>query len=697
MAEQSQLQVPIRILSAKSDLLIALGVIGIVGVMIIPLPPLMLDFLLSFDIALSVVILLSALYTLDPLEFSVFPSLLLLATLFRLSLNVASTRLILLHGENGVEAAGKVIMAFGSFVIGGNYVVGLLVFFILVLINFIVITRGAERTAEVSARFTLDAMPGKQMSIDADLNAGLINEEQARLRRLKISQEAEFYGSMDGASKFVKGDAIAGMVITFINIVGGLVIGVLQKGMSVSEAATTYIILTVGDGLVSQIPALIVSTASGIIVTRAISESNIGQEMTKQLLIHPKAIGLTSAILFCFGLVPGLPTFSFLSLSAASAILAYSVYKVQIGETKKAAEEFTAKPAPSEAESKLISLVEPLGLEVGLRLIPLIDLNQHGEILDRITAIRKQYASEMGFAFPAVRIRDNLRLDPNSYSILIKGVSVAQGSLMPGHCLAMNTDEQAVPIEGIPTRDPTFGLPALWIPEKDTNKARALGYTVVDLSTVVATHFKEIVRMHSHEILSRQDVQTMLDTLAESHPKVVEEVTPALLPLGTIQKVLQNLLKEQIPVRDLVTIIETLGDYGRSVKDPDLLTEYVRGRLARTISSLYQDEAGIVSAFILDQKIEDLISRSVQHTDQGSHLAMNPALAQQIIARIGEVVTQSEEGDNYPILLCSGTVRRYVRGLTERFVPKLVVLAYHEIADNVKLQSRGVVELGDAN
>jgi len=697
MAEQSQLQVPIRILTAKSDLLIALGVIGIVGVMIIPLPPLMLDFLLSFDIALSVVILLSALYTLDPLEFSVFPSLLLLATLFRLSLNVASTRLILLHGENGVEAAGKVIMAFGSFVIGGNYVVGLLVFFILVLINFIVITRGAERTAEVSARFTLDAMPGKQMSIDADLNAGLINEEQARLRRLKISQEAEFYGSMDGASKFVKGDAIAGMVITFINIVGGLVIGVLQKGMSVSEAATTYIILTVGDGLVSQIPALIVSTASGIIVTRAISETNIGQEMTKQLLIHPKAIGLTSAILFCFGLVPGLPTFSFLGLSAASAILAYSVYKVQIGETKKAAEELTVKPAPSEAESKLISLVEPLGLEVGLRLIPLIDLNQHGEILDRITAIRKQYASEMGFAFPAVRIRDNLRLDPNSYSILIKGVSVAQGSLMPGHCLAMNTDEQAVPIEGIPTRDPTFGLPALWIPEKDTNKARALGYTVVDLSTVVATHFKEIVRMHSHEILSRQDVQTMLDTLAESHPKVVEEVTPALLPLGTIQKVLQNLLKEQIPVRDLVTIIETLGDYGRSVKDPDLLTEYVRGRLARTISSLYQDEAGIVSAFILDQKIEDLISRSVQHTDQGSHLAMNPALAQQIIARIGEVVNQSEEGDNYPILLCSGTVRRYVRGLTERFVPKLVVLAYHEIADNVKLQSRGVVELGDAN
>ncbi|MEW6379306.1 MAG: flagellar biosynthesis protein FlhA [bacterium] len=697
MAEQSRIQVPIKVLTGKSDLLIAAGVIGIVGVMIIPLPPLMLDFLLSFDIALSVVILLSSLYTLDPLEFSVFPSLLLVATLFRLSLNVASTRLILLHGENGVEAAGKVIMAFGSFVIGGNYVVGLLVFFILVLINFIVITRGAERTAEVSARFTLDAMPGKQMSIDADLNAGMINEEQARMRRLKISQEAEFYGAMDGASKFVKGDAIAGIVITLINILGGLVVGVLQKGMSVSDAATTYIILTVGDGLVGQIPALIISTASGIIVTRAISETTIGEEMTKQLLIHPKAIGLTSAILFCFGLVPGLPTFSFLGLSAASGLLAYSVYKVQTGEHKKAEEEARPAPPPSDTEARLFTLVEPLGLEVGLRLIPLIDLNQHGEILDRITAIRKQYASELGFVFPAVRIRDNLRLDPNAYSILIKGVAVAHGSLMPGHCLAMNTDEHAVPIEGIPTTDPTFGLSALWIPERETNKARALGYTVVDLSTVVATHFKEVIRTHSHELFTRQDVQTMLESLAETHPKVVEEVVPALLSLGTVQKVLQNLLKEQIPIRDLVTIIEALGDYGRSTKDPDILTEYVRGRLARTISSLYQDEGGTLAAFVLDQKIEDIVIKSIQHTDQGSHLTLNPGVAQEIITRISHAVEKSTESDNYPILLCSGAVRRYIRGLTERFIPKLVTLAYHEIADNIKIQSLGVVELPNAH
>ena len=377
MAEQSQVQIPsIKVLTGKSDLLVAIGVIGIVGVMIIPLPPIILDLLLSFDIALSVIILLSSLYNLDPLEFSVFPSLLLIATLFRLSLNVASTRLILLHGENGVEAAGKVIKAFGSFVIGGNYVVGLLVFFILVLINFIVITKGAERTAEVSARFTLDAMPGKQMAIDADLNAGLINEEQARMRRSKISQEAEFYGAMDGASKFVKGDAIAGILITIINILGGFVVGVLQKGMTISDAAATYTILTVGDGLVGQIPALIISTASGIIVTRAVSEHNIGQEMTRQLLIHPKAIGLTSAILLCFGLVPGLPTIPFLGLSAASGILAYSTYKAQTSAIQKTEEKAAPSPPPSEAESssKLFSLVEPLGLEVGLRLIPLIDL-----------------------------------------------------------------------------------------------------------------------------------------------------------------------------------------------------------------------------------------------------------------------------------------------------------------------------------
>jgi len=719
MAEKSQIQIPIKFLTGKSDLLVAIGVIGIVGVMIIPLPPIVLDFLLSFDIALAVIILLSSLYNLDPLEFSVFPSLLLVATLFRLSLNVASTRLILLHGENGADAAGKVIKAFGSFVIGGNYVVGLLVFSILVMINFIVITKGAERTAEVSARFTLDAMPGKQMSIDADLNAGLINEEQARLRRLKISQEAEFYGSMDGASKFVKGDAIAGILITLINIFGGFVVGVLQKGMTISDAATTYIILTVGDGLVGQIPALIISTASGIIVTRAVSESNIGQEITKQLLLYPKAIGLTSAILLCFGLVPGLPTVPFLGLSAASGILAWSSYKAQTAAAKKAEEKADTKAAPSEAEGisgsgpKLFSLVEPLGLEVGLRLIPLIDLNQHsggggdyhsgggshGAILDRITAIRKQYASELGFVFPPVRIRDNLRIDPNAYSILIKGVSVAQGRLFPDHCLAMNSDDDASLIDGIPTKDPTFGLSALWIPEKDTNKARALGYTVVDLSTVVATHFKEVIRQHSHELLSRQDVQSMLNNLAESHPKVVEEVVSSngaaagLLPLGTVQKVLQNLLKEQVPIRDLVTIVETLGDYGRSVKDPDLLTEYVRGRLARTISSLYQDTEGTLFAFVLDQKIEEMIVRSVQHTDQGSHLTLNPGAAQDIITQINNSIQKGAEGDHYPVLLCSGAVRRYIRGLTERFIPKLVTLAYHEIADNIKIQSLGVVEM----
>ena len=697
MAEQNRFQISLSILSGKSDLLVAMGVIGIIGVMIIPLPPVVLDILLSFDIALAVVILLSAMYTLDPLDFSVFPPLLLIATLFRLSLNIASTRLILLNGEKGIEAAGQVIKSFGSFVIGGNYVVGLLIFFILVLINFIVITKGAERTAEVSARFTLDAMPGKQMSIDADLNAGLIDDEQARQRRAKISQEAEFYGSMDGASKFVKGDAIAGIVITIINILGGLIIGMLQKGMTLNQAAATYTLLTVGDGLVSQIPALIVSTSSGIIVTRAISETHMGEEMTQQLLIHPKAIGLTSVILFCFGLVPGLPTVSFLGLSAVSGILAYTVYKIQTSSSEQREETAEApQPSPVEEASKLFTLIEPLALEVGLRLIPLIDLKQQGDVLDRITAIRKQYASEMGFVFPPVRIRDNLQLEPHSYSILMKGVEMAQGTLMPDHCLAMSSNEHAAPVDGIPTKDPTFGLAALWISEKEAGQAKALGYTVVDLSTVIATHFKEVIHNYSYELLTRQEAQNMLDRLAEEHPKVVEELVPNLLSLGTIQKVLQNLLKEQVPIRDLVTIVETLGDHTASTKDPDLLTEYVRGKLSRTISDLYKDKNGNLPVFVLDQRIEETITKSIQHSDQGSFLALNPTTAQGIITQINQKV-KTTETEHYPILLCSNNIRRYIRALIERFIPKLVILAYNEIAENVKIQSLGIVELVNAN
>jgi len=697
MVKKNKFQSSLDMLSGKSDLLVAIGVIGIIGVMIIPLPPVVLDMLLSFDIALSVVILLSSMYTLDPLDFSIFPPLLLIATLFRLSLNVASTRLILLNGEKGIAAAGTVIKSFGGFVIGNNYVVGLLIFFILVLINFIVITKGAERTAEVSARFTLDAMPGKQMSIDADLNAGLINDEQARQRRAKIAREAEFYGSMDGASKFVKGDAIAGIVITVINILGGLIIGMLQKGMNINQAAATYIVLTVGDGLVSQIPALIVSTSSGIIVTRAISEINMGEEMTRQLLIHPKAIGLTSVILFCFGLVPGLPTASFLGLSAFSGILAYIVYKIQTNSTEQSQEAAEApQSSPSEEASKLLTLMEPLAIEVGLRLIPLIDLKQQGDVLDRITAIRKQYVSEMGFVFPPVRIRDNLQLAPNKYSILIKGVEMAEGILMPDHCLAMNSDEQAAHISGIPTKDPTFGLAALWIPQKAASQAKSLGYTVVDLSTVIATHFKEVIHSYSYELLTRQETQNILDRLAEEHPKVVEELVPNLLPLGTIQKVFQNLLKEQIPIRDLVTIVEALGDHAVSTKDPDLLTEYVRGRLSRTISNLYKNEQGALPVFVLDQKIEETITKSVQHSDQGSFLALNPVTAQGIISQIHQKIT-SMGTDHYPILLCSNNVRRYIRSLIERFIPKLVILAYNEIAENVKIQSLGIVELANAN
>ena len=684
-------------LARNSDVIMAIAIVGILVIMVIPIPTFLMDGLLSFNITVSVIILLVAMYTLKPLEFSVFPSLLLIATLFRLSLNVAATRLILLYGNEGTDAAGQVIRAFGSFVVGGNYVVGMVVFLILVIINFVVITKGATRIAEVAARFTLDAMPGKQMSIDADLNAGLITDVEARTRRADIAREADFYGAMDGASKFVRGDAIACIVITLVNIIGGLIIGVLQKGMPISDAAQNYTLLTIGDGLVSQIPALIVSTGAGILVTRAASEAQLGNEIMNQLTEHPRAIAIASAVLIFLGLVPGLPTFPFVMLGSLAGGLAYMTFKskrailVKRGEEKKAVE----KARGVEKVETLLPL-DILELEVGYGLIPLVDAEQGGELLERIKSIRRQLALEMGVIIPPVHIRDNMQLKPNQYAIIIKGVEVSGGELMPGYYLAMNPGDAKAEIEGIRTKEPAFGIPALWIGEQDKEKAQIAGYTVVDLSTVVATHLSEVLKTHSHELLGRQEVQALLDTLAAERPKVVEELLPNLLSVGGVQKVLQNLLREQVSIRDLLTIVETLADYAPITKNTDILTEYVRQRLARTIDKQYATAEGEMAVVTLDSEIEELISNAVQHTEHESYISLEPAKAQRILTQINKALERFTSMNYQPIVLCSPGIRPHLKKLTERFLPTLVVLSHNEIDKRYRLKSLGVISLSHA-
>ena len=684
-------------LTRNSDVIMAIAIVGILVIMVIPIPTFLMDSLLSFNITVSVIVLLVAMYTLKPLEFSVFPSLLLVVTLFRLSLNVASTRLILLYGNEGTDAAGQVIRAFGSFVVGGNYVVGMVVFLILVIINFVVITKGATRIAEVAARFTLDAMPGKQMSIDADLNAGLITDVEARTRRADIAREADFYGAMDGASKFVRGDAIACIVITLVNITGGLIIGVLQKGMPISDAAQNYTLLTVGDGLVSQIPALIVSTGAGILVTRAASEAQLGNEIMNQLTEHPRAIAIASAVLIFLGLVPGLPTFPFVMLGSLAGGLAYITFKskrailVKRGEEKKAVE----KARGVEKVETLLPL-DILELEVGYGLIPLVDAEQGGELLERIKSIRRQLALEMGVIIPPVHIRDNMQLKPNQYAIIIKGVEVSGGELMPGYYLAMNPGDAKAEIEGIRTKEPAFGIPALWIGEQDKEKAQIAGYTVVDLSTVVATHLSEVLKTYSHELLGRQEVQALLDTLAAERPKVVEELLPNLLSVGGVQKVLQNLLREQVSIRDLLTIVETLADYAPITKNTDILTEYVRQRLARTIDKQYATAEGEMAVVTLDSEIEELISNAVQHTEHESYISLEPAKAQRILTQINKALERFTSMNYQPIVLCSPGIRPHLKKLTERFLPTLVVLSHNEIDKRYRLKSLGVISLSHA-
>ncbi len=677
------------------EIAVGVGLILILVVMVIPIPPFLLDLLLSFSLTFALIILLVAVFMLNPLEFSVFPSLLLMVTLLRLSLNVASTRIILLHGNEGPQAAGQVIQSFGSFVVGGNFIVGAIIFLILVLINFIVITKGSVRTSEVAARFTLDAIPGKQMSIDADLNAGLISEEDARTRRRTLEREADFYGSMDGAIRFVRGDAIAGILITLINVIGGFAIGVFQNDMLASEAARVYTLLTIGDGLVTQLPALIISTAAGIVVTRATSEKNLPNEMIEQLMNHPSAFSISAGALFIFGLVPGLPHIPFFILAGAAAILSFRQVKGreqrELIQMKRMEEEAKA-PIPEKVES--ILPLDIMELEVGYELIPLVDAERNGELLDRIKSVRRQFALEMGFIVPPLHIRDNLQLKSSEYGILIKGVEVARGAVMMGRFLAMSSGGAESEVDGIQTQEPTFGLPALWVTAATKQEAQMAGYTVVDPATVITTHIKETIKRNAEELLGRQEAQALIDKFKETNPKVVEELIPAVMPLGKVQKVMQNLLREQISVRDLRTILETLADYGGKVEDQEILTEYVRQALARPITKQYLSKDGSISVLTLEREVEVLIEGAVQKSEISSYLALEPTVAEKILMKIKEGVEAiTPLVETSPILLASPIVRLYLRKLTERFMPDLVILSHNEIMPSVPIKTLRVVSL----
>jgi len=679
----------------QSDVLTGIGVVGLLLLMIFPLPTILLDILLSLSFTISLVILLTSLYLKNPLEFSTYPALLLMTTLYRLSLNIASTRLILLRGNEGPGAAGQVIKSFGLFVVGGNYFVGFIIFLILVIINFVVITRGAMRIAEVAARFTLDAMPGKQMSIDADLNAGLIDEKEARMRRARIAREAEFYGAMDGASKFVRGEAIAGIIIILINIGGGFIIGVFQQNLSLLTAAQTYTILTIGEALVLQIPALINSTAAGLIVSRAASDLSMGKELSKQFKVQPQVIALSSGILFSLGLVPGLPHFPFIILAVATGFLAHFVSQEQKKQAKKKMEESqkaaALPPAPEPVETLLT--LDRLELEVGYGLIPLVDEEQNGDLLNRLRSIRRQFAAELGIMVPPLRVRDNLQLKPGEYRILIKGDEVARGRMMPGYVMALNPGEVKKIIEGIPTQEPVFRLPALWVQEKRKAEAQFAGYTVVDISTIIATNLTEMIRSHADELLSRQDVQKLLDRLAQYYPKVVEELVPNILPLGLIQKVLQNLLRERVSIRDLLTIMETMADSISITKDADILTEYIRQKLARSIVKQYETPEGMLPLITIEQKVEDILRDGIQKADHGSYLSLEPNLAQKILMSINQTLERMAEANYQPIILCSPTIRRHLKKLLDRFLPQVVVLSHNELTPQARIQSLGTVTL----
>ncbi len=673
------------------DLTVLLGVIGIVLMMVVPVSVHVVDVLLIINISLALMILLVAMNTQEALDFSIFPSLLLITTLFRLALNVSTTRNILSHADGG-----KVVETFGGFVAQGNLVVGFVVFLILVVVQFIVITKGSERVAEVAARFTLDAMPGKQMSIDADLNAGMINETQARERRRKIEREADFYGAMDGASKFVKGDAIASIIILIINLVGGLIIGMIYHGMGVAEAASLFTQMSIGDGLVSQIPALMISTASGLIVTRANSEGNLASDLTGQLLQNPKLLFVVAGTIALLGIATPIGV---LITFPVAAVIVFSAFRLQKNLNQKQVEDEKAEEQQQIEEVRspesVISLlqVDPIEFEFGYGLIPLADTQQGGDLLDRIILIRRQCALELGIVVPVIRIRDNIQLKPNEYVIKIKGNSVARGELLLNHYLAMSPGFDDESISGIETMEPAFGLPALWIDDATKERAEMSGYTVVDPPSVVATHLTEIIKRHAHELIGRQETKALVENVRESYPALVDELIPNVVTVGDLQKVLSKLLKEKISVRDLVTIMETLADYGGYTKDHDILTEYVRQALSRQITQQYAGGGDALKVITVGPSLEKKIAESVQQTDQGSYLALDPSSSQTIFHKLNEQVTRAVQGGLQPVILTSPTIRMYLRQLLERTLQDIPVLSYSELEPNVEIQSMGVVNL----
>ena len=676
-----------------SDVLIAVTLVMIVIMMIIPLPTALLDVLICFNITIALVVIMSAIYNEEALDLSVFPSLLLVTTLFRLALNISSTRLILINGY-----AGEVITAFGNFVVGGNPVVGFIMFIILVIINFIVITKGSERVAEVSARFTLDAMPGKQMSIDADLNQGAITDEEAKVRREKIQREADFFGAMDGASKFVKGDAIAAIIIMLINIGGGFVIGMVQRDMEAVQALQTYTLLTVGEGLVSQIPALLISTATGIIVTRAASEGNLGNDIVKQLFRNERIFFINSGVLTVLAIVPGLPGIPFFSLACLCAFIGYNLHKKSTPTALEEAEreeerEIQAKQEATRPEN-IVSLlqVDPMELEIGYSLIPLVDTGQGGDLLDRIVMIRRQCALELGLVVPTIRIRDNIQIKPNAYIVKLKGMEIARGELMLDHFLAMNSGTVFEEVPGIETIEPAFGLPALWIPENEREQAELNGYTVVDAVSVLATHLTEIIKQHASEILGRQETQNLIDNLAKTHQSLVSEVIPELLGVGEVQKVLANLLDERISIRDMATIMEVLSDYARATKDPEILTEYVRHAMSRQITQMVVQD-NTLPCVTLDSALENRIVGGVQRTDHGSYVSLDPDSMRRLTTSLQNEIDKLNNAGYLPVVLTSPAVRLYFRKLVARSVPGLIIVSHAEIDASVEIQILGVVRL----
>lgn len=686
--------------SKNGEIMLACGVIVILFVMLVPLPTFFLDIMLCVSISIAMLVLVTTMFMTSPLEFTIFPSLLLVTTLLRLALNVASTRLILLNGDMGIEAAGNVIRAFGEFVVGGSYVVGAVIFLIMFILNKVVITAGTTRIAEVAARFTLDAMPGKQMAIEADLNAGLIDEDEANDRRHALRKEADFYGAMDGACKFVSGDVNAGMFITLVNIVGGIIIGMVQKDMDWNSALTTYSLLTIGDGLVSTIPSIIVSTGTGLLVSRAASEAKMGEEFLAQLTFNKNALKLVAAVLLVFAMVPGLPTIPFMLLAVALFVVSRLTADEEDeagsgagggGKSKgKSGKQSPTADTPEEVQALLP--LDTLELEVGYGLIPLVDEEQSGNLLARIRSIRRQFALDMGVVVPSLHLRDNLQLKPGQYALLIKGNQVASAEILVDHFLAMDPGNVTTRIKGIETREPAFNLPALWIPDSQREEAMLAGYTVVDPATVIATHLTEVFKRHLADFLDRQAVQGLLDTVAKHSPKAVEDLVPGTITLGGVQKVLQLLVRENVSIRDMLTIVETLGDFGGGVKNPDTLVEFVREKLSRSIVRPYLDSQGVLPVLTLNANAERLVQESIRQTENGAtFISLNPAVAQRLVQNINTAVENAVATDGQPVILASPVVRPHLAQLLTRLLPTVPVISQAEIPVDVRLQSVGTI------